>query len=65
VSVDEHPEWPEVPMSDFKEYLKTCPDYRGDCFGRLEFRHNGEVFAVLLKGGLGGESVRVSPKILA
>jgi len=59
MSVDEHPEWPEVFESDFATYLKDCPDYMADGFGRLMFRHNNKVFAVVKKG-----FVRVDPEIL-
>lgn len=61
MSVDEHEEWPEISMEGFESFLKTCWDYRKDGFGRFEFRHNHEIFAVLFDGG---RRVRFNPNYL-
>lgn len=63
MDVEKYPEWPEVDPKEFEEgYLKDCPDYKADGFGRLVYRHNDEVFAVIFGTP---NRVRVNPKILA
>ena len=55
--------WVTVDEADFREYLKTCRDYRLSGYANgfyYEFRHNNQRFAILLDNG----EIKVTPDIL-
>lgn len=58
----------EVPVSDFEEFLRTCPNYLRDGFSNLityQFKHSHKRFAAVTgEPGSGLEKVFVSPDVL-
>ena len=60
--------WIKVSEEGLEEFLKTCADYRSECYvgsRRLSFAHNKESFAVIVnRDKEGNEGVYVRPDLL-